>query len=312
MAIYPMGTVNMDMRLSLEEPITVRSAFLARFLCMVFVGIACLGLAEPAAGGPRRALVIGNDAYYGDDALTSCVNDAKSFVDWLQRVGYEPGECVLITDATKREIVEQLNDLVRRTSHDRHDQVVIYYSGHGCPLPDDNGDEGPGDDRDEALVAVDPPDFSRGADYNVIRDDYVHDVLQKLSRTSDQVVLVLDSCFSGGGMKSVGSSGHLRPAKRIRLLDYQRIYLGNEIRTKSTTEESISTQQFLEKGIVRPPKGLLFISACSEREEAQAAAEGEHLSAFTSAFLETVDSVEGSASGRLTLGAVRPKPQGPS
>ncbi len=64
------------------------------------------------------------------------------------------------------------------------DQIVIYMSGHGTQIPDDNGDEDDG--FDEALPAVDavplPPGAERFDMTNVIRDDRIGQLIDALAR----------------------------------------------------------------------------------------------------------------------------------
>ena len=47
--------------------------------------------------------------------------------------------------------------LARECKSRRHEQVVVYFSGHGTTLPDDDGDEGPDDGADEAFLAIFAP-----------------------------------------------------------------------------------------------------------------------------------------------------------
>ena len=168
-------------------------------------------------GGPRLALVIGNDAYPAPWDLDSCVNDARAFAGWLVTVGYEQDEVRVVTNANKVAMQSGFETLVRATEQRRHDQVVIYYSGHGSTMKDDNGDEGPGDDTDEVLVAIDNPGDAGSPDKYVIRDDEFHRVVERISANTDQVVVVFDCCFSGGAMKAVSGPGAQRKGARKRI-----------------------------------------------------------------------------------------------
>ncbi len=79
-----------------------------------------------------------------------------------------------------------------------NDLVVIYFSGHGTFGPDQNSDEDDG--IDEFLV---PYDAVAGDEATAIRDDYFSDWTRQLA--SRQVIIILDSCYSGGAAKTAKS-----------------------------------------------------------------------------------------------------------
>ena len=250
--------------------------------------------ARTSAAGVQRALVIGNDAYR-ERPLSSCVNDAKAFSAWLVEVGYEPKEVQLITNATKVQMVSALEALATATSRRQHDQVVIYYSGHGTKVRDDNGDEGREDGVDEALLPIDNQRSPVSAESLIIRDDQFHALLRRISSNTSQVIVVLDSCFSGGAMKGPVDSRFERPKKHVRAEEIA----GLEPLAPAALSDSVSAQQkgstsigvdFLEYGQKRGRGGLVFFSASSELEPASAAGPGETLSVFTAAFLRTARS----------------------
>jgi uncharacterized caspase-like protein len=79
---------------------------------------------------------------------------------------------------------------------DKNTTVMIYFSGHGMYAPDDNGDEG--DPYDEFIVPYEIEEDNVGnwrADM-AIRDDELTEWLSSLE--SQHIVIILDSCFSGG------------------------------------------------------------------------------------------------------------------
>ena len=81
--------------------------------------------------------------------------------------------------------------------HETQDStVILYFSGHGMYAPDDDGDDGDG--YDEFLVPYDI-DSSDGINWDedmAIRDDELAAWLSVLE--SQRVVVLVDSCFSGG------------------------------------------------------------------------------------------------------------------
>src|SRR5262249_51909670 len=76
---------------------------------------------------------------------------------------------------------------------DANTTVVILYSGHRAQQPDDNGDEADG--LDEIITAYDTNE-NGGTFSKFIRDDELGRWLSELE--SQRIVVILDSCFSGG------------------------------------------------------------------------------------------------------------------
>ncbi len=266
-----------------------------------------------ATAAARRALVIGNDAYPEPWQLNSCVNDAKAFAAWLEEVGFEKHEIQVITNANRVQMLGALNTLASATSRQPHDQVVIYYSGHGSKVDDDNGDEEDG--QDEVLVAIGGPGDSTSLGSEVVRDDQFYDFLQRIRSRTEQVVVVLDSCFSGGTMKG-GLDAPLvrRPTKRIPEAALRRkdgaVAVepartdGAEPWRRKALGGSDAPSAFLEQKSSGNQGGLVFLAASSERESASAAGPGEQLSVFTAALLRTVRTPSRSASRDATLASV--------
>ena len=127
--------------------------------------------AGPAtAGGAKRALCVGVDAYPAPNTLTGCVNDTTVWSKSLVKLGFEVNT---LTDkrATHAEIVKALQDLVAKSQHG--DVLVFHYSGHGTQVRDTDGDEEDG--TDEALV---PVDFQDGA---FLIDDDLRDIFNNLA-----------------------------------------------------------------------------------------------------------------------------------
>ena len=119
----------------------------------------------------------------------------------------------LLTDeeATKANIIDGLEWLVQQSK--QGSRVMYYHSGHGTnAVPDIDGDEAlldPSDSLDEALIpydAVDLAQFDRGfivenpmlvSKYmeRMLTDDELYSYIRRMQAP---MVLMLDSCFSGG------------------------------------------------------------------------------------------------------------------
>jgi TPR repeat protein len=87
--------------------------------------------AEPARGGPRIALVIGNSAYGGDlGRLSNPANDARLIAEALRRAGFE---VELLVDADQKAMKRAIQRLGQRlTAGGAEATGLFYYAGHGA------------------------------------------------------------------------------------------------------------------------------------------------------------------------------------
>lgn len=155
-----------------------------------------------AADGVTRyfALLVGISDFDGTiNDLEFCDDDATAMRDALVASGgWDPANITLLTDsaATKAAIQAALADLVSRMDGD--DVFVFLYSSHGyngpdlAPLDEEDG-------TDEYLCT-----YYLNEDANNIRDDELGAWFCGLP-TSRYVVL-LDTCYSGGSIRSLGRS----------------------------------------------------------------------------------------------------------
>lgn len=107
--------------------------------------------------------------------------------------------------ATKANIVAKFNehliDNARKYKEKTGGQaiVVFEFSGHGSQAPDQpNGDE-TDDHKDETFVTWDSQD-APGKNFD-ISDDEIYALTKKLSRFTNNIVYILDSCHSGSGTR---------------------------------------------------------------------------------------------------------------
>lgn len=139
----------------------------------------------------KYALCVGNN-YPGTGAdLNGCVNDAQ---DWAEVLNHEGYEILVMTEANKRSVMNELYDLVSKALF--ADRIVFTFSGHGTWMPDADGDEADG--RDEALVmaGLSPDDL--------ILDDELQEVFSHLEFGARALILS-DSCHSGTISRFSGS-----------------------------------------------------------------------------------------------------------
>ena len=74
------------------------------------------------------ALLIGNNNYVSEKALSNCISDVRAIAQKLERIGID---VLKLEDSSKSEMVNAVNWLCNDKSKD-YDHVIFYYSGHGA------------------------------------------------------------------------------------------------------------------------------------------------------------------------------------
>ncbi|MFV1984144.1 MAG: caspase domain-containing protein, partial [Thiohalomonadales bacterium] len=136
--------------------------------------------------GNFRALIIGNNNYKDDQenwpTLTTAIKDARA-MEKILKTDYGFNDIKLLEDATRRDILIELDALSKRASSD--DSVLIYYAGHG--YIDTNTKKG-------YWVPVD----ADGTDKTTfLRNSTIQDEIAVLASRTKHTLLISDSCFSG-------------------------------------------------------------------------------------------------------------------
>jgi WD40 repeat protein/uncharacterized caspase-like protein len=211
-------------------------------LILSFLVAGLLLTAQSAPAGERLALVIGNSDYpEGKAKLKSPVNDAQAMTDFLTGLGMK---VTLLIDATVGEAEREFARLTAVTAAQPADELVIYYSGHGTVVADDDGDEGIDDELDEALV------FLPGTSHEptLLRDDVLFEHVQTLSKQTQNLIVVLDTCYASGLAKSATENRNF-PAKAFGLADLSK-WKGKDrqLLTSIQKESAKSTGRSLKQG----------------------------------------------------------------
>lgn len=152
---------------------------------------------EISSAGSFRALIIGNNDYQDSSGLwpnlSTALQDARSLAHVLEN-SYGFDDVRLLSNATRRDIILELNHLARRVGP--QDSILIYYAGHG--FLDRQTDRG-------YWIPVD----AQGDDITTfIRNSAVRDEVALIAKNSRHTLLISDSCFSGsllrGGTRAMG------------------------------------------------------------------------------------------------------------
>jgi len=141
------------------------------------------------------AIVIGIEDYQGLPKSDFSSKDAKLVKDYLKAIGFQERniEFIINEKATKSAIEKAIEAwLPNRVKNDS--KVFIYYSGHGAPEPKTG---------DAYIVPYDgDPNYLEVTGYPLKR---LYEKIGKLP--AKEIVVVLDSCFSGAGGRSVIAKG---------------------------------------------------------------------------------------------------------
>ena len=144
----------------------------------------------------KKALLIGinyETNNTSDDDLRGCVNDVNNLQDYLlNKCMFTKDQMTILTgaDATKENIINELNELVHFAHNNVVSELWLSYSGHGSQVNSFTESDG----KNEVLC---PVDYLRNG---IISDDYLKtQFLEKLPKTT-KLFVVMDCCHSGSNM----------------------------------------------------------------------------------------------------------------
>ncbi|ASC73447.1 uncharacterized protein XM38_044140 [Halomicronema hongdechloris C2206] len=156
-------------------------------------------LAQPA--GRKLALLVGINAY-GSQPLQGCLTDvALQRALLIHRFGFHPDDVLTLSDraATRDGILAAFEThLIQKAKPE--DVVLFHFSGHGSRLQDPT----PIDGRsfNSALVPIDSSLGGSGQPPATVSDIMGKTLFLLMSALqTEQVTVVLDSCYSGGGKR---------------------------------------------------------------------------------------------------------------
>ena len=155
------------------------------------------------------AVIVGIEDYESINDLSYTVDDAEdmqtvllSYDNWdMENIQF------LTNDKASWLGVQNAIDEMA-TSSDSNDVCLFFFSGHGSRIPDEDGDEGKSDHYDEVICPYDTTGYLE----NVISDD---ELGGWLSTCPGNVVVILDTCMSGGFVKGVEGTIKTVPNPRV-------------------------------------------------------------------------------------------------
>ncbi|HEY9631946.1 MAG TPA: caspase family protein [Coleofasciculaceae cyanobacterium] len=231
---------------------------------------------------PRKvALLVGINKYQARGQLTTlqgCVTDVELQRQLLiHRFGFNRNDIHTLTDAqaTRQGILGAFDEYLIKQAKPG-DVVVFHYSGHGSRVADPDKDQPDG--LNSTFVPVDaqlPPGFPQQG--GIVPDITGHTLFLLMSAVqSENLTVILDSCFSGGGTRGNfrirsrdgGSQLEISPAEKA----YQEQLL---------SRLNMSPQEFIKQRRAGVAKGVVIASAQPDQIAADTAFNGFYAGAFT-------------------------------
>jgi len=224
-----------------------------------------------AQNTPRKlALLVGVNDYPTEvSSLRGCLTDVQMQQELLvHRFGFSPSDLVVLTNAqaTRQAIIEAFEaHLIQQALPG--DIVVFYFAGHGSLVKD----------PDPIPVAASRVEGynSTLVTYDARQGNQVNDIMGKTlfllvsALQSDQVTVMLDSCYSGGGT---------RGALRVRAVDVPMAQSeagpgAAELATQATWLARLgwSPQEFKERRTLGPARGVVLGSTQGNQKATEAA-----------------------------------------
>lgn len=220
-----------------------------------------------SSSASQTTFILAVGANTGDLRLAN--QDAQQFAQTMQRrFKVPPMQVCVLSNGYRAEFELALLDLVQWVKPD--DRVLIFFSGHGSHVPDDNGDERDG--WDEVFVTADAQN-----EYPKREDVVVDDNLVRLINAlpTEQVITFIDACHSGGMYKD---KDVLLAQARIKFL--MKGDLGTILPAANHQNVKVETAGGLEH-----IKGVVFASAQENQEAREYPNKGGF---FTTIFLQNL------------------------
>lgn len=203
--------------------------------------------------------------------------DAEKFKQAMQkRFGVPPKQVCSLKNVYRNEFKQALINLKRWVK--ANDRVIIFFSGHGSYVRDDNGDEK--DRVDDVLVTLDITNFKKPNRFQVVTDDLLVKLVNALPTRC--ILTFIDACYAGGM--------YMKP---------ENDEASNQMREKFLAKGTLGT--FPRPLIKRAPpnpkkvgrfsriKGVVFAAAKEDQKAWEDGKKGRG-GVFTSTFLEQLNS----------------------
>ena len=230
-----------------------------------------------AAGS--SALVIGINEYTSVPSLDGAANDAQDIAAALSRNGSSRVLILTNGEATKANIVNAWNTLLADAQPG--DTIFVTYAGHGAQLKQlKEGDERDGLDEFWVLPGFDPKNLRETWRESVF-DNELHNWFTDAGKKGVKVVLVSDSCHSGGMDRAVRGKKRYVEFGNSRVLSELFAMVSGSVGTASAVEQLPEN---------RTPDNVTMLAATAEALPVpEVVIEGQSRGALSWAFARAVE-----------------------
>lgn len=224
-----------------------------------------LGILGPLVWAEDRALLIGVGKYQmpGND-LPGIDLDINMMEETASLMGFNV-KVLMDEDATLANTQRTISSWLG-TGVSADDRVLIYFSGHGVRIPDDNGDEP--DNQDEVLVMHDAKQEQRNGQAtlgNVLVDDQFDQLLAAIP--SKNVLVLIDACHSGTSTKNLS----LSPTSSFgSIMGQPKVFNYSGMPKAVVTRGNFSVEEKTEK----TQENYVLIAAAQDHQQAIATKQG--------------------------------------
>ncbi len=217
------------------------------------------------------------------EPLTKTNQDAENFVNGMKKfLNVRDRNIRLIKDAYKRDFKEGMEWLRQKAGPD--DLVLIFFSGHGSTVKDDDGDEADG--VDEGFVMYDAHGQSFARARYLVRDDEFAKWVNRIS--AKRIITFIDACHSGGLQKTfTGARIKFYINGELGVLPARIGSINKKFKTILGRKKDMAGG--VDAGSDGNVKGLVFAAA----KENQAALETAEGGLFVTCLMEALDRVKG-------------------
>jgi hypothetical protein len=258
-----------------KEVISMDDSVVQGVAIRFIVALAIIAVAGPwFTHAADRALIVGVGDYADPQVsdLPGIDLDVDMMLEVAERLGFQSDQIKTLTnqEATYSGFKRAFEQwLINGTQ--AHDRVLLYFSGHGTRVPDDNGDED--DESDEALVlhdtrvvqGVQGPGLER-----MLRDDEFSTLLQQIP--SRHVLVLVDACHSGTAYKSINLStrGNMSLGEPVA---YPKFFSYPGMPSGSANEVDVAV---IDKdiGVQLKAQNYVYLAAAADDEKALATPKG--------------------------------------
>jgi len=259
----------------------------------------------------KKALFVGINKFanYPQFTLNGCVNDAKDMAAlYKDLLGFKTTEMSVLTDAqaTKANIMTQLNAMVADAKAGKLSSLVFSLSSHGTQMNDTSGDEPDG--MDEAFVPHDIAEKAGAWDpEHIICDDELHDLFVQLP-AGVLLEVYLDTCHSGSGLRGAEFGLHAPRARYVAPPAHEFDKKTAKMRGFTLDRPAPAAKKGADRGSQTAVAGanhILWTGCKANQTSADAFFNGRYNGAFTYYLIKVMRDTQNKLSRKAVIGKMR-------